>query len=284
MDGMVFDIKELALFDGPGIRTTVFLKGCPLNCSWCHNPEGLSPESQLMVSTTSCIECGTCIELCPHDAEPTLCTACGLCIPHCPLHLRRISGVRWSSTKLAEELLRNKDILERTGGGITFSGGEPLMQHRFVLETREKLNGLHCTVETCGYVPREVFRDCVETFDYIIIDIKMMDAEKHEKYCGRPNGRILDNISYLKTTQIPFTVRIPVIPNVNDSDENFAATAEFLASARNLTRVELLPYQNIAGVKYRMLSRTYTPLFDEHAEVHLNTDIFIEHGIPCTIL
>ena len=147
--GTVFDIKEFAVFDGPGIRTTVFMKGCPLRCQWCHNPEGLSPEPQLTVSPARCTHCGECMKHCPH---PDHCTACGACLPYCPYGLRRIAGTRMESEALAERLLKGRSLFEESGGGVTFSGGEPLMQWPFVKDVIAHLQGVHCAVETSGFV------------------------------------------------------------------------------------------------------------------------------------
>ncbi len=284
MTGMIFDIKELAVFDGPGIRTTIFLKGCPLECVWCHNPEGISHERQLMVSRNSCISCGACTSICDTQADPEHCRACGLCISTCPLHLRKISGELWEASNLAKELLRHRKILEANGGGITFSGGEPLMQHRFLLEVIELLEGMHCAIETSGYASPEVFREVVSAVDYVLVDLKMMDPELHERYCGKTNAPILENISQVKKSDIPFTVRIPVIPGVNDTDENFRKTAEFLEGSPTLEKVELLPYQKTAGAKFGMLGKNYNPPFDVDLIPHLNTEVFIECGIACSVL
>ena len=283
MQGLVFDIKEMAVYDGPGIRTTVFLKGCSLHCAWCHNPEGMAPYPQLMVSTVSCLDCGACAATCLTGADPLYCTACGACIPVCPLHLRRIAGETWEASALAAELLRNRTILENNNGGITFSGGEPLMQHEFVLAVVGHLQGLHCAIETSGFALPGVFSSVVDAMDYVIMDIKMVDSRLHQSYCGVPNGMILQNLEYLKHANVPFMIRIPVIPGVNDDAENLIATAELLQGVRNLEKVELLPYQKTAGAKYPMLSRAYEPRFDVDAIPNMDAGIFIARGVPCTI-
>ena len=150
-NGVVFDIKQLAVFDGPGARTTVFMKGCPLRCRWCHNPEGLSAERQLMVSQNSCRHCGKCRAVCP---SPEKCILCGQCIKVCPDGLRKICGTEFTPPELAALLLKDREVLEMMGGGVTFSGGEPMMQAQFVMETVQLLQGMHCAVETCGYCIR----------------------------------------------------------------------------------------------------------------------------------
>lgn len=274
--GTVFDIKQLAVFDGPGIRTTVFLKGCPLRCAWCHNPEGLTVKKQLMVSTGNCLQCGECKKACPEDGK---CTACGSCILACPLHLRKICGVDYTDEALANKLLRDRDILEKNGGGVTFSGGEPTMQPMFLLAVLKRLKGMHRAIETCGYCEPGTFREILDELDYVLMDIKLADPAAHERWTGRDNGLILHNLETLKESGIPFTIRIPVIPGVNDSDRNFEDTAALLMGARTLKKVELLPYHKTAGAKYGMVEREYRPGFREDQEPHINTEIFERYGI-----
>lgn len=284
MTGLVFDIKEMAIFDGPGIRTTVFLKGCPLRCQWCHNPEGLSPKVELMVKYSQCIKCGACVAACPTGAEHSLCTAHGECISVCPLNLRRLVGERYTPHELATLLLKHRSILEKNGGGVTFSGGEPLLQSRFLLETVVHLEGLHCAVETSGFAPKERFKEVVERLDYILMDLKVVESEKHRYYCGEDNHLILENLEYLKRSGKPFVIRIPVIPGVNDNDENYRETAKLLEGSLNLERVELLPYQKTAGAKYGMLGRQYVVDFDEEAKPYFSLEHFTKRGIEASIL
>lgn len=284
MKGIIFDIKEMAVYDGPGIRTTVFLKGCPLHCSWCHNPEGISPHPQLMVSKASCIDCGACAEVCDFDADPIRCVVCGSCIKKCPLRLRKIVGEVWDSDDLAKELLRNRTILEKNGGGITFSGGEPLAQHEFVLSIIEKLEGMHCVVETSGYATKKIFSSVVDAMDFVIMDLKVIDSAVHEEFCGVPNSQILQNLFYLNESGKPFIIRIPLIPGVNDSEANFEATASIVKDFTNLERVEILPYHKTAGAKYTMLSQDYNPRFDVDQNPHMHTHIFLKQDIPFIVV
>ena len=167
MTGIVFDIKEFSVFDGPGIRTTVFMKGCDLRCRWCHNPEGLSPKPQLMVSKASCTHCGACRKVCP---SPDRCTACGKCLPYCRGGFRKIIGTEWKSEALAKRLQKDEDVYRLSGGGITFSGGEPLMQWPFVAETVSRLHGIHTAIETSGYTTDAVFADAMSRLDLIMMD------------------------------------------------------------------------------------------------------------------
>ncbi len=281
MKGVVFDIKEFAVFDGPGIRTTVFLKGCPLRCQWCHNPEGLSPEPQLTVSPASCTRCGECLKHCP---TPGHCTACGQCVPWCPRGLRRIAGARMSSEELAKKLLRGRDLLEQSGGGFTFSGGEPLMQWPFVREVVAQLDGMPCAVETSGYAPDAVFREVMDTLDLVMMDIKLTDPEKHRHFTGVDNAPILRHADMLCAGNTPFIIRMPLIPGVNDERAHFEAVAGRVAGAKALQRVELLPYHKTAGAKYGMVGLEYKPEFDVDRPVKIDLEPFRRRGIPVTAL
>lgn len=280
--GTVFDIKQMAIYDGPGIRTTVFLKGCPLRCMWCHNPEGLSYAPQLMVSDNNCLHCGACIRACPNGGRT--CTACGQCIRACPQGLRKLCGARYEAAALAEKLLRDRDYLTAMGGGVTFSGGEPTGQPEFLLELLERTAAMHRAIETSAYCSGTVFSAVLARVDYVMMDLKLMDPERHRHYTGVPNEPILDNLERLKKSGKPFRIRIPVIPGVNDTDENFEQTALRLLDAPTLEQVELLPYHVTAGAKYAMVGRQYQPEFDTAAAPNLNTEIFLRHGIACTHL
>lgn len=279
--GTVFDIKQMAVFDGPGIRTTVFLKGCPLRCQWCHNPEGLEPFPQLMVSHHACIRCGRCEAVCEH---PDGCANCFACVDVCPLQLRKIAGTVYTDEALAKILLKNQDILRMNGGGITFSGGEPLMQAGFVLDVIDRLEGMHTAIETSGYCKADRFQRVVNRLDFIMMDIKLIDPERHRHFTGVDNRLILENLERLKGTGKPFVIRIPLIPGVNDTEENLTATAKLLIDVESLQKVELLPYHQTAGAKYEMLGKEYSPEFDTAREVSAMQSCFESFGIPCTVL
>lgn len=279
--GIVFDIKQMAVFDGPGVRETVFLKGCPLRCRWCHNPEGLSVMPQLMVSRPSCTHCGRCESVCP---SPGRCTACGACTRVCPNNLRKICGVDYTSEELAKLLLKDRELLTALGGGVTFSGGEPTLQGQFVLDTVRQLDGMHCAIETCGYCEAGMFRAVISAMDYVMMDIKLADDEAHRRWTGVSNRLILSNLEYLKHSGKPFRIRIPVIPGVNDSDESFDATAKLLLGAETLEQVELLSYHKTAGAKYTMVDMEYAPGFETDLTPRLNTGAFEKYGIKCTAM
>ncbi|MDD5076659.1 MAG: radical SAM protein, partial [Sphaerochaetaceae bacterium] len=201
----------------------------------------------------------------------------------CPLRLRRIAGQWWEASDLSKELLRNRTILEKNGGGITFSGGEPLLQYAFMLEVIKNLEGLHCAIETSGFASEDVFKTIVDAVDFVIMDLKVIDDAMHRNYCGQSNKPILRNLEYLKRSGVPFMIRIPMIPQVNDSEENLIATADLLGQAEHLVKVELLPYQKTAGAKYEMISEEYRPRFDVKREPNVYTHIFIDRNIVCSV-
>jgi pyruvate formate lyase activating enzyme len=279
--GIIFDIKEFALFDGPGIRTTVFLKGCPLHCQWCHNPEGLSPKPQMMVSFSSCTHCGACEAVC---LSPGACIFCGRCVRRCPLGLRRIAGEEYTAEILAKKLLRNDGYLKTNGGGYTLSGGEPAFQGDFLLELLGYLRGSHRAVETSGYCSGELFSAILGETELMLMDLKAADPEIHKRYTGVDNRVILENLEGLKSSGRPHIIRIPVIPGVNDTEQNYRATAELLKDDRSLIQVELLPYHKTAGSKYNMLGITYQPGFDVGQNPFMDRGIFLAEGIPCTVI
>ena len=278
--GTIFDIKEFAVFDGPGMRQTVFLKGCPLRCAWCHNPEGLCTQPQLMVSKASCTDCGRCRAVCTQES----CIACGACIPVCPLRLRKIAGEQITSDELVLRIRKNADYYARYGGGVTFSGGEPLMQPKFLTEVLEQIPDLHKAIETSGYCDPEIFREVISHMNYVMMDLKIFEEELHRKYTGVSNKKILQNAMQLMEGKTPFVIRIPVIPGVNDNENNYRETAAFLKGAQALVKVELLPYHKTAGAKYSMLDMEYQPDFDTEQAVKTSTDLFAEYGIRCEVL
>ena len=280
MTGTVFDIKEFAVFDGPGIRTTVFMKGCPLRCTWCHNPEGLSAKPELMVSTGACTHCGACKAVC----QKAVCDACGQCIPYCKAGLRKIVGTQWTAQALAKELTKGKTLFDQSGGGVTFSGGEPTMQWPFVKETIDLLDGIHTAIETSGYCTEEVFRSVMETLDFIMLDVKQTDPQVHKTFCGVDNAPILRHAQLLAMGDTPYVLRVPLIPVVNDTKTHLKAVAQLCVGAKACLGVELLPYHKTAGAKYSMVARKYTPGFDVDAELNVAMDIFAGLGIDAKIL
>ena len=247
--GVVFSIEEFAVNDGPGIRTTVFLKGCPLRCAWCHNPEGQRREPQPLTKQGR----------------------------------TEISGYSIDVEALAARIRRDEDIFRDSGGGVTFTGGEPLMQAEFLCEVLDRLTDIHKAVETCGYASEQTFKRVLERVDYMLFDVKLVDSELHKRWTGVGNELIKANLKTLCESGKPFVARVPLIPGVNDSAENMEATAELLVGAKGLERVELLRYHKTAGAKYPMVGLDYAPDFDEDAEPEIH-DTFTDKGIKLLIL
>lgn len=249
MTGTIFDIKEMAVHDGPGIRTTVFLKGCPLRCQWCHNPEGFKKEPQLMYKEARCIDCKQCQKECNHPE----CKPFGRCLHICPENCITVVGKEYTSDELAIELRHSAEMLGNKFGGITFSGGEPLFQADFLLEVIEKLKGIHLCIETSGFVKSEIFKKVIDKLDFLIMDIKLADSELHKKYTGVNNELILENFEILKDSGKPYIIRTPLIPNITDTKENLEKIKEIIGDSE----WEHIPYNALAGAKYKMLSMDY---------------------------
>jgi pyruvate formate lyase activating enzyme len=278
--GTIFNIEEFAVHDGPGIRKLVFFKGCPLHCSWCHNPEGISFRKELMVSHAACIRCGRCEEVCSSNE----CIACGECVGVCPLRLRKICGEEIEASDLAAKLLKGKEVLINSGGGITISGGEPLAQPVFLFELLQLLKPLNIAIETSGHAPGSIFKQMVSEVNLVMMDIKHTDPVIHRKFTGVDNSLIMRNLKLLCEASVDFCIRIPLIPGVNDSRENMEMTALLIRDAKHLKRVELLPYHQTAGSKYPMVKRSFSPGFDTTKKVNIRKDVFEGYNIRVVVL
>lgn len=249
MTGTIFDIKEMAVHDGPGIRTTVFFKGCPLRCRWCHNPEGLTSEPQLMYKDARCLHCNSCARQCTHED----CRPFGRCIHSCPENCLEIVGRRVDDIALAAELIKNAEVLGDSFGGFTFSGGEPLAQPDFLLGLIGELHGYHLCIETSGFADSRLFSEVINKIDFVIMDIKLANSDLHKKYTGVRNEKLLANFEILKRNDKPYIIRTPLIPNITDTAENLEGIKEIIGDSR----WERLPYNAAAGAKYKMLGLKY---------------------------
>lgn len=280
--GIVFDIKELTLHDGPGVRATIFLKGCPLRCRWCHNPEGIAVQPQLLITRKGCTDCGGCHLPCTHPE----CQGLERCIRACPRGLLRVAGAGTSAPELGARMHRLAPLL--VGGGVTISGGEPLMQPEFLLELLEELKPLHTIVETSGYGPPDVFQQMAQSCSMVYLDIKHSDSVAHKRLTGVGNEPILTNLRWLMGQEQPFLVRIPLIPGCNDDRGNLQRTAELLEGCSSLMGVELLPLNPFSAVKYQLLDQAF-PLEQLAVENSLPSALqpesfFVEKGMDCRVL
>jgi pyruvate formate lyase activating enzyme len=265
--GFVFDIMRFCIHDGPGIRTAVFLKGCPLNCSWCHNPEGKAKGPELSYREDRCVHCGDCFELCPNGAvkdtggafvpDRSACQVCGRCTDTCYAEARQIVGHEMTTREVTEEVLKDRAFFEKSGGGVTFTGGEPILQSDFLESLLHALRneGIHTAVETTGYCSREVMMRIASSTDLFLYDLKLMDPEQHRSFTGVSNERILENLVALSREGREVIVRMPIIPGINDHEANLSATMEFLTTRTRLRDIHLLPFHKIGGDKSLRLGR-----------------------------
>jgi pyruvate formate lyase activating enzyme len=267
--GCVFNIERFAIRDGPGIRTTVFLKGCPLRCLWCANPESISPVPQLFYLENLCARCYRCVEACPNKAttkapdgaikiDRSLCQACGKCVEACPNRAREISGKLMTVEEVLEEVKKDALFYQNSGGGVTFSGGEPTHQPEFLwhLLKASQESGIHTALDTSGFVKPDILKRVLEHTNLVLYDIKHMDPAKHKELTGVDNSLILENAKMIVAMGKPVIIRMPSIPSHNDSQENIKALAEFMLGL-GLKKVDLLPYHSLGKIKYQRLGMEY---------------------------
>ena len=297
LEGTVFDIQRFSLHDGPGIRTIVFLKGCPLRCRWCSNPESQKPSREIMYNAAKCIRCGTCREVCPKgaisDRNPQypivteLCDWCGLCCEQCPTEALKWSGRLMRVSEALAAIENDREFYDSSGGGVTFSGGEPLHQPAFLrdLLAASHSKGIHNVVETSGFATWECFKEIITHTDLFLYDLKHMDPAVHKKMVGCDNRLILDNLEKLIHSGANVIIRMPVIPHINDTEENINATAEFM-TGRNIHEIHLLPYHNFGESKYTRLGREYPLRNIDNLSAHdiePARHLFERHGLVVNI-
>jgi pyruvate formate lyase activating enzyme len=299
MTNIVLEIERWSIYDGPGARTVVFFKGCPLRCQWCANPESHAREPQIAIFAQKCIGCGNCTSVCPNATalppsqggfkDREFCDGCGKCVEACPASAREWMGKQIGIGEVMDTILKDMVFYRSSGGGVTFSGGEPLAQPVFFRQLVGMCNslGINTAVETCGYFPWETSKDILKMVDLVFMDIKHIDAEVHKNITGKSNELILQNGIKMSEEGIPLIIRVPVVPGTNDSPENIKETAKFvrqnLLSARG---IELLPYHSLGASKYVALGLKYElaeiePPSDE--EMSLLRSIIRETGVPCII-
>jgi len=296
--GYIFDIHRFSIHDGPGIRTTVFMKGCPLRCLWCHNPESQSPYPELILQPRRCTSCGDCIEACPSDAiyreceqiltDREKCTLCQTCAQVCFAEARQFTGREMSVDQVMVDILGDSAFYEQSGGGVTFSGGEPLFQEDFLraLLQTSKAHDIHTALDTCGFAPFEVFESLRGLVDLFLFDLKHMDDFMHRELTGASNQQILENLGALSRLGHAIHLRIPLIPGHNDEDAHLYQMARFAAGLPSLERVDLLPYHASGLEKYTRLNKTpLTSALQPFSETRLNeiSAIFQAFGLETNL-
>ena len=292
--GIIFDIQRFAVNDGPGIRTTVFVKGCPLRCLWCHNPESFTGEPQLLFNSLKCIGCGSCYEVCREGAHVTIdgrhvvlwerCNSCGDCAEGCFSGALEMAGRRISVLDAMEVILKDRVFYENSGGGVTVSGGEPLAQPLFtgaLLKETQRF-GIHTALDTSGYAAWSVFEEVLPYVDLVLYDLKHMDSRIHQRLTGVPNELILENLKRVDESGKPIWIRIPLIPGKNDDEENYHKLGEYLSRLSHVERVDILRYHRLAESKYENAGIEYklkgleTP---EKKDVEHLREILLDYGL-----
>jgi pyruvate formate lyase activating enzyme len=296
--GTIFDIKKFAIHDGPGIRTTVFFKGCPLRCQWCHNPEGIAPQREIMVFAGRCLKgCRDCLAACPRQAlakrrvitlDRSLCDGCGLCVAACPAEALQATGREVDADEVMAELEKDVPFYRESGGGATFSGGEPLQQSIFLGELLSACHerGLHAAVDTSGLAPFSAFEKILPLTGLFLFDLKIVDDASHRRLTGVSNRLILENLEKLSRAGAPLAVRIPIVPGCNDSARDLEQAAGFCADLPGRHPVHLLPYHRGYSGKLKRLGMA-TPLAatlpPEPAALNRAKATFVNHGLTVQI-
>jgi len=269
--GLVFNIQKYSLHDGPGIRTTVFLKGCPLRCWWCHNPEGMSPDPEILVAEGRCTACGQCREACPQggagpgdrdlaaQAALLTCVRCGACVDACPTQARQLLGRLMTVGEVVTEIEKDQIFYDDSQGGVTFSGGEPFAQTPFLLELLQacRQREINTVVDTTGFVGQDALLAAAHWTDLFLYDIKILDDARHRQYTGVSNVSILENLKLLGRAHGNIWVRVPIVPGLNDAQGDLEATVRFAASVPGVQQVNLLTYHHTGAYKFSRLGKPY---------------------------
>ena len=285
MQGIIFNIRRYSVQDGPGIRTTVFLKGCHLHCLWCHNPESQAFQPEIFVQPELCIHCGRCYDVCPQQLSPAEpCLLCGACVENCPAEARVWVGEYKDSQEIVSLLIKDTLFYDESGGGVTFSGGEPLSQPEFLLELLQGCGqeGIHRAVDTSGYAPWSILQPIAEETDLFLFDLKLMDPQAHLQYTGVDNQQIMQNLHNLMELGYHGIVRMPLIPGINNQIENLEAMAEFMVKSTQPWPIQILPYHHMQIGKYEKMGRPYllpdlTP--PTHQQIQEVVDFFRAKGL-----
>jgi pyruvate formate lyase activating enzyme len=300
MSALVTNIQGYSIHDGPGIRTVVFLKGCGLECRWCSNPECISLKPEISLFKSLCTRCGKCAGVCPENAlvmdtdrppriDRKRCTGCGLCSSVCYYQALVMNGKQMSLETVFDAVKRDAMFYQPSGGGVTVSGGEVLLQPQFVSSLLDicRRSGIHTCIETSGYGPESALQQMLPFLDYVLFDLKHLNSKVHRQYTGQTNELILANARTVAQNRAEFLFRMPLIPNVNDDQENIQQTAEFLhALGQRASKIELMPYHRLGTGKYESLDLTYQMpelMAPEPEQLERVKNAFQEMGIACTI-
>lgn len=295
--GVVFDIQRFSVNDGPGIRTIVFLKGCPLHCLWCSNPESQRVAPDVLFDASECIGCGECAKVCPHGAikpenpghvHRDICVGCGECVGVCPTGALILKGEVSTVEEVIRELKKDTVMYRKSGGGITLSGGEPLVQWEFATELLKacKAQGWNTAIETTGFASTEAIESVIPWIDYVLLDCKSRDTQVHKKYVGVDNDLIGKNSVRIAELGKNTIIRVPTIPKVNATEEDFHRIAEFAKTLPGVDTIHILPYHRYGENKYKLLDREYLMGQIEQLEaedVEVFKDILEQHGFKCMI-
>ena len=288
--GIIFDIQNLSLHDGPGLRTTVFFKGCPLRCLWCANPESQNIQPEVMYYRDKCVHCNACVKVCPTGAVLTNkgCIGCGKCVEECFYNARKLVGKSMTSDEVMEEIRKDQLLYKESGGGVTFSGGEVLGQPVFLLEIIKqcKQERIHTLLDTTAYCNLKTFKEVMEYIDLVYVDLKCVFNSKHKEMTGVFNSIILENIRYMDRVGKPYEIRMPIIPDYNDSAPMLEETVQFINKLEANPQVWLLPFHAFGKTKYEPLGMKW-PMGDKknmnREELEPIAHFFIEHGVNARI-